>query len=359
MKKLKYYRLLFLLTGLLFQYSCGNSSKPAAYEASEETTIKLMAWLDDNGQYINSAGIPYLIDASSINPALGPDILIIDIRNIEEYDAGHIEGAIHLLPSEVLPYLKDDINPKSFEQIVLVCENSMISGHINGLARMLGFDNVVSLRFGMSGWNTETAKDYWLAAVSNKMIDKMETQSNPKLPAGEYPKLKGDTTDIYGLLLQRCLEVGAEDPSLYTITINQLMQSPDKYYIISYWPEDKYIEYGHIKGSVQYDPKKSLTMDTYLNTLPLDKPVVVYCYSGQHSAFVVPYLRVLGYNALNLVYGANSFIHETLRLNEDRPSRTFSPKLIMEYPLLKSGEKAAAGDKAVEKIEKKTVEGGC
>lgn len=344
---------------LLFA-SCGGNGNQSIPEPSEETTLQLMNWLDQNGQFINSEAIPSLVDAKNVFPLLNNNILLIDIREQEAFDNGHIEGAIHKNPGEVLPYLINDIDPASFEQVILVCENSMISGHINGLARLMGFSNVVSLRFGMSGWNPQTAKGYWLSATSNMLLGKLESKVNPKAAPGSFPKLASQHKEAFDILKERCLLVGSEHPSAYTITIEQIMQAPEKYYIIAYWPEDKYIEYGHIPGSIQYAPKKSLVKDAQLNTLPTDKPVVVYCYSGQHSSFVVPYLRVLGYDALNLVYGANSFIHETLRLNEDRPARTFTDKLIMDYPLVKTGEKPAEKPAVpVEKTETKAVAGGC
>ena len=37
--------------------------------------------------------------------------------------------------------------------------------------------------------------------------------------------------------------------------------------------------------------------------------VVTYCYTGQTSAVVTAYLRVLGYEAFSLVYGMNAINH--------------------------------------------------
>ena len=39
-----------------------------------------------------------------------------------------------------------------------------------------------------------------------------------------------------------------------------------------------------------------------------DETVVVYCYSGQTSAYVTAYLKVLGYDAKSLKFGANTMI---------------------------------------------------
>jgi rhodanese-related sulfurtransferase len=56
---------------------------------------------------------------------------------------------------------------------------------------------------------------------------------------------------------------------------------------------------------MQYTPKADLKMSTFLKTLSTEKPVVVYCYTGQTSSHVAAFLRVVGYDAKSLLYGAN------------------------------------------------------
>jgi rhodanese-related sulfurtransferase len=133
----------------------------------------------------------------------------------------------------------------------------------------------------------------------------------------------------------------------------------NSYYTMCYWPEDKYLNNGHLPGAVQYTPKKSLSRATYLNTLPVDRQSVIYCYSGQHSKFVAAYLRMLGYDAKSLAYGANGFIHQVMAETEPRPTRTYTEKLIQNFPLVKSG--AIDQDQSGKDIATETVavKGGC
>ena len=51
-----------------------------------------------------------------------------------------------------------------------------------------------------------------------------------------------------------------------------------------------------------------LALTAYLKTLPTDKTIVVYCYTGQNSASIAAYLRLMGYDAKSLKFGANSMI---------------------------------------------------
>jgi len=59
---------------------------------------------------------------------------------------------------------------------------------------------------------------------------------------------------------------------------------------------------GRIKGSTTIAIAKLFTKDT-LATLPKDKKIVVYCYTGQNASWVVGGLRMLGYDAYNLSFG--------------------------------------------------------
>ena len=85
---------------------------------------------------------------------------------------------------------------------------------------------------------------------------------------------------------------------------------------------------GHIEGAMQYTPKVDIHSDEFLNTLPTDKTVVVYCYSGQTSANMAAYLRVLGYDAVSLVFGANGMIHDEMTAGK------WSDDFIFDYPLV-------------------------
>lgn len=89
-----------------------------------------------------------------------PDILVLDVREPAEFDFLHISGSINvprgILESacewdheETVPEL---VRAKKRE-IVVVCR----SGHRSLLSayslQVLGFENVVSLRTGLRGWN--------------------------------------------------------------------------------------------------------------------------------------------------------------------------------------------------------------
>ena len=92
-------------------------------------------------------------------------------------------------------------------------------------------------------------------------------------------------------------------------------------------PENLYNN-GHLKGSVLYKANELNTTDNLLS-IPNDKVIVVYSLNGHQSSFITAYLKMLGYDAKTLKYGANSFMNSKL-VNESL--KGFNAKLINNYP---------------------------
>ena len=90
-----------------------------------------------------------------------------------------------------------------------------------------------------------------------------------------------------------------------------LFANLSNYYIVNYWSATDYA-WGHINGAIQYTPKADLKLAASLKTLPTNKPVVIYCYTGTTSSFVATYLKVLGYDAKTLLYGMNALAHDAM-----------------------------------------------
>lgn len=327
-------------------------------KASTEKTLLLLDWFEKTGNYINSPEIPSIMDAQNVWAMREENIQIIDLRTPEEFNEGHIELAVNVQAGNILDYFTNSIDPKAFKSIFLVCNDLNTSGYVCGVLRLLGYDNVSAIRFGMSGWDRSISEKFWLANISSHLVGKLETAANPKNKAGTYPGIPSSGKNGFEVALERAAEVLKHDPKDFNITLKELLENPDAYYTICYWPEDKYISNGHLKGAIQYEPKNSLSRETQLSTLPLDKQIVVYCYSGQHSTYVAAYLRMLGYNARSLAYGANGFIHEVMARTEPRPTRTFTEKLIQNLPVVKQGATAPVQQKTKE-FETIKVEGGC
>jgi 3-mercaptopyruvate sulfurtransferase SseA len=100
-----------------------------------------------------------------------------------------------------------------------------------------------------------------------------------------------------------------------------VFQDPSQFYIVNYFTEAQYLGNegcppGHIPGATQYTPKSSLHTSEFLNTLPTDEPIVVYCWTGQNSSQVAAWLNILGYDAYSLTFGVNGMVYDQLTMSK-------------------------------------------
>jgi rhodanese-related sulfurtransferase len=119
-----------------------------------------------------------------------PELMIVDVREPYEYDVMHIEGSIAvprgILESacewdyeETIPEL---VNARQRE-VVIVCRSGYRSVLATFSMHVLGYENVVSLKTGLRGWN-----DY-----EQPLVDKLGRRVDIE-QADEYftPKLRED-----------------------------------------------------------------------------------------------------------------------------------------------------------------------
>lgn len=346
----------FVALSIVLFSSCGSSEQPKEKEVKKEVvkavdeTAVLVEYLEKNGNFVNNKRVPTMIKSSDVQANLNGNYHLIDIRKAGDFAQGHIDGAVNLKMNELLDYFENKIQPASFEKIVMICYSGQAASYATMVLQLLGYDNVYAMKWGMSSWAEDFAAEKWLKKISNKYADKLETTANEKNEKSSLPKLTTGKTTGKEILRERAKNVLGAGFKPVTVPVDKVFENHNDYYIINYWPKEKY-DAGHLPGAVQYDPKKSLGTDTYLTTLPKNKTIVTYCYTGQHSAFVTAFLKTLGYDAKSLVYGANSFMNDVLK---EKEWHAFSKKQIHNYDLQKSD--APAPSAAAEEEEEV---GGC
>jgi rhodanese-related sulfurtransferase len=341
---------------LLLLAACG---EPLHQERlPEQSAAGLLEYLESHGDIVNSEATPALVSASEIfNNLRASNYLVIDVRQPEEYAQGHIEHAVNITPPHILDYFMHTIDPVAFTKIVLVCNDTHLSGYIAGILRMLGHDNVYNLRFGLSSWDQGIADRSWGQAIGNTLEGALSKTPVGKAPHGPLPMLSSHAVSPWELLQEQARHHLHISWDTLHITLEQIQANPEEYYLVSYWPKDFYNE-GHIEGSIQYTPKKSLRSDQDLLSLPLDKKIVLYCYSGHHSPYPVAFLRLLGYRAYNFDFGANNFLYHHMQKTQP-PSRTFGPMHIMHYPLVRTDQPSELQPQIEVREETISVKGGC
>jgi rhodanese-related sulfurtransferase len=166
------------------------------------------------------------------------------------------------------------------------------------------------------------------------------------------PVIQAEQNGAYNIMLTRVKSLFEEGYDKYRLKVDTLVQHADNYFIINYWSELDYSK-GHLPGAYQFTPKQSLKKDQLLTSMPTDKAIAVYCSNGQQSAAVTAYLRLLGYNAFNVAFGANGFMHNYMQANL---GRSFIPsENIADYPTVE-GKNPGLQTVKVNSNSKETVE---
>ena len=305
-------------------YNSASLNPPSEFET-------LLNYFETNGNFINGDSSPAIIKADEVKKNMKNEKYhVIDIRSDSWFEYGHIKGANNVKGADLLTYFETKITPADFDKIVLICYSGQSAGYYSSLLRLAGYDNVYSMKWGMSSWRVDFADNSWNKNVKNDFADKLETTENAKPEKGEHPSLSTGKTDAKEILRVRLEKAFATPYKEYIIKSADVFENPSNYYVVNYWNQDKYNN-GHVPGAVQYEPSASLSSTADLYTLPTDKKIAVYCSTGQSAAYVVAYLNLLGYDVGNIAYGANSFMNKVLK---EKEWDAFTKKEINMFPVI-------------------------
>ncbi|MGE5457433.1 MAG: rhodanese-like domain-containing protein [Methanococcaceae archaeon] len=313
----------------------------------------MLVYFETHGDYINSIDMPSLVDAAEVYNNLA-QYLIIDTRRSNEFIKGHIGSAVNIQSRNLLDYLKNN-SFNNYTKIVLVSATGQASAYYTAVLRLNGFNNVYSLNFGMASWHSDFAS-LWLMALATDM-NSFTNDYFEKNPLTKLPDVSFNTksSDIKDKIEERSKLVLAEEFEDNSITVpdsessgpaidkKKLFNSGNRssYYLICYGQDNlyeasgifnPYLGKGHPAGAILYGPYAYLKSSMYLQTLPLDKTIAIYCGNGQMSAAVAAYLKLLGYNAKSLLFGANSIMYDRLVWDPTLTHYAFGHEKIGQYP---------------------------
>ncbi|KDM90644.1 rhodanese-like domain-containing protein [Photobacterium galatheae] len=81
------------------------------------------------------------------------DGIFVDIRNKDEFQRGHIAGALHILPSEIKAEKLAPLEKYKSAPIIVVCKTGQTAQESANLLHKAGFSNVNLLKDGLISWN--------------------------------------------------------------------------------------------------------------------------------------------------------------------------------------------------------------
>lgn len=227
---------------------------------------------------------------------------IIDIRTADEFAAGHIVNAIRVDLANILTEAA-----KANKPILVVCKTGQTATHAVALLRMSGYPDAQALKWGMSRWHADF--DIWSNNIGSIAAGHANwaTDAAPTTLTFDSPNFTSTVTDGAGILTERVAKVLAD--GFKTTTPTDVLNNPGNYFINNYFSEADYAGFGHIKGAYRINPM--LLGEGQVNNLDAAKKITTYCYTGQTSAAITAWLRVLGYDAVSMMWGMNNLYNSS------------------------------------------------
>lgn len=323
-------------------------------EARFNITGDLISYSETNGDFINSEENPALISAEELQGNLNI-CLLLDIRDPSEFSSGHIEGAINIEISKLIDTLESK-NIEEYNRIVIVSKTGQKAAYATTMLRYYGFEKVYSLDFGMGQWNSmfaepwisarDDAENWWSFTTQyyskpniTKILPSVNFE-NPSLPTKELlqSRIKSLLSeDEYQKSLGTVAELDEDFQIRYSkfASIFVLCYSRSDLYNLKRYFKDAAPPVtwgGHFRSVPWYNPDYDFSASTNLLSLPIDRPIYIYSYNGQRSQFIVAYLRLLGYDARSVMFGAIGMLYNKLEFWKFDES--FKEEAIKNYPVV-------------------------
>ena len=218
------------------------------------------------------------------------DMFILDIRQADVYGEGHVKGAVNA------PYgtaISDNLSKLPKDKTIMVyCYTGQTAGQAVALLNMAGFD-AKSVHLG---WNLGISKAEGVADITettaNAFGEVASLEVNAEVKAAIEAYLKG-LADVKGTTYAN-YKISEDDAK-------KLLDAKDTSAIFLSVRKAEDFANGHIEGAINIPFAKG--MEQSFNTLPKDKKIIVYCYSGQTAGQTVAVLKMLGYDAVSLNAG--------------------------------------------------------
>jgi rhodanese-related sulfurtransferase len=271
----------------------------------------------------------------------GNDPFLLSVRSAEHYGVGHIAGAYNIPWREVanlanLAYLPTDT------QIVAYCYTGHTGQAAATVLGLMGYD-VTNLKFGMMGWTDDPdvlATEPFAAAAAFPL----ETEVNELPGAGAT----GDAGEFAALAEHVNARLAEWKPVISAEALFENLSDGDESndpFVLSVRSREHY-DLGHVPEAYNI-PWREIASDENLAYLPMDRQIVVYCYTGHTGQVAATVLNVLGFDVTNLKFGimgwtddADVLAIEGFAGSAGYPVQTEANELTETYetPVLETGE---------------------
>lgn len=217
----------------------------------------------------------------------GEDLFILDIRQPDVYNEGHIKGAINVPWGPAFPECLDKL--PADRTIYVYCYTAQTANQTVALLNFAGFE-AKSVRFG---WNLGITR----VPGYEDIVETKANDFSDVTPVEIDPEIR-DAIEEYYAGLADVKDTMFKNYKISEDVLNMLVEAEDESIYILSIRQAKHFAEGHIPGAVNIPWGKG--MQESFGSLPEDKKIVVYCYTGQTAGQTVAGLRMLGYDAVSL-----------------------------------------------------------
>jgi rhodanese-related sulfurtransferase len=234
-----------------------------------------------------------LIGVEDLNALLAEqDVILLDVRQPDEYAAGHLEGSFNVPLREVTQNL--NLLPDTDATIVVICKVGGRSMLASTVLQLLGYQNIKVLSGGFDAW---AAAD--MPSVPEAFVP--EVGEAPEFDAAVFEAADAYLTNLpegFGMVSATNLAAELVENPLILIDVRS----------------DNEWNQGYIEGAQHIWINEFMSR---VDELPADKdaPIVVYCGAGYRGGIAAVLMNLLGYtNVRNLSGGTGAWVAAELPL---------------------------------------------
>ena len=298
-----------LLSLFVFMTSCSEDSTTPTTKAESQILIEYLESAA-GGDYINVT-MNNIAPASEVKTSITADpskYFVMDIRDSAAFAKGHIAGAVLVPFKEVLNYFKAH-DMTTYTKVYMVCFSGQSAAYATGLLRLAGYNNVFSMKYGMASWHSDFINT-WKNSVGNAGASVIANDSIAKPAPGNLPTITTGKSGGKEILDARVAQAFAD--GFPSVGKDVVLANLGNYFITAYWQIADYKDPGHLPGAVCYVPKTDLKSTVNLKTLPTNKTIAIYCYTGHTAAYAAAFLKVMGYDVKSISFGGNAFFYDMM-----------------------------------------------
>lgn len=251
----------------------------------EEAVVSYFADVPSNKNMIDAKGFLEKVKNNE-------NLFILDIRNTDAYEKGHIKGAVNVPFGAGLSKALDKL-PK--DQLIMINDDTGQKG------------NQLVFLLKIAGYNTMQVRLGWDLGISKEsnVKDFIETKSNDFLetnPLEIQPEIK-DALVAYFISLEDVKGTVDSDYIISEADAKKIVDAKDSSVLFLDLKKTSDYNEGHIENAINIVYKTGKNNNDAFFTLPKDKKIIPLWYIGAGAGQVAAGLRLLGYDAVSLNFG--------------------------------------------------------